>query len=108
MRIKISDIPESLVQQYNIEAKATRDGYARVDINRGMYGLLQVGLISQQLLEKILNKKGYTQSGTTPGFWTHDWHQIYFTPCVNDFGVRYVRKQHADHLIKVLIEHYKI
>ena len=76
MRIKISDIPESLVQQYNIEAKATRDGYARVDINRGMYGLLQVGLMSQKLLEKILNKKGYHKNDITLGLWKQKWRPI--------------------------------
>ena len=32
MRLKFSDLPESLVKHYNIEDKATRDGYVYVDI----------------------------------------------------------------------------
>ena len=52
MRLKLSDLPKSVVQQYNMEAKATRDGYLHMDIRRGMYDLPQAGLIVQQLLEK--------------------------------------------------------
>ena len=32
MRLKLSDLPESVVQQYNVKAKSTRDGYVHVDI----------------------------------------------------------------------------
>ena len=59
MRLKISDLPENMVQQYNNEAKATKDGYMYLEMKRGVYGIPQSGLIAQQLLEKILNKKGY-------------------------------------------------
>ena len=51
--LKLIDLPKSVVLQYNIEAKATRDGNVRVEILRGLYGLLRAGLIAQQLLEKI-------------------------------------------------------
>ena len=73
-----------------------------------MYGLPQAGLIAQQLLEKRLNNKGYKQSEITPGFWTHNWCPIYLFLCFDDFGVKYVRKQHADQLMKLLRKHYKI
>ena len=45
MRLKLSNLPESVVQQYNLEAKATRDRYVHVNIRRGMYGIPQSGLI---------------------------------------------------------------
>ena len=67
MRLKLSNLPESVAQYYNLAEKTTRDGYVYVDINRGMYGSPQAGLIAQQLLEKRLNKKGYHQSEITPG-----------------------------------------
>ena len=70
--------------------------------------MLQAGLIAQQLLDKLLNKKGYKQRNITPGFWTNYWRPIWFSLCVDDFGVKYVGKQHADNLMKVLREHYKI
>ena len=108
MRIKICDLPKSSVQKYNLVLKATKYGYIYVEIKRGMYGLRQAGIILQQLLEKRLNIKGYRQSDITPVFWTHDWCPICFFLCVDDFGVKYVGKQHADHLMIFLREHYKI
>ena len=79
-----------------------------MEIKWGMYGLPQAGLIAQQLLEKQLNKKGYHQSEITPGLWKHTWSLICFSLCVDDFGVKYVIKHHAEHLMSVLRESYKI
>ena len=47
MSLKLSDLPKSVVQHYNLAEKATMDGYVYVDIKRGMYGLPQSGLIAQ-------------------------------------------------------------
>ena len=58
MRLKLRDLPKSVVQQYNMETKATRDGYVHVDIRRGMYGLPQAWLITHQLLEKMGQQAG--------------------------------------------------
>ena len=74
---------------------------------KGMYGLPQAGLIAQELLERRLNTKGYRQSKLTPGFWTHDWRPISFALCVDDFGVKYAGKEHADHLMHTINAHYE-
>ena len=83
-------------------------GFVHCEVRRGMYGLPQAGLLAQQQLIKRLNKAGYHQSVTTPGFWKHEWRPISFTLVVDDFGVKYVGKQNADHLVSVLQEHYTI
>ena len=108
MRLKLSNLHWSVVQKYNLKAKATRGGYVHMEIQRGVYGLPQVGLITQQLLEKRLNNQEYQQSKITLGLWTHDWRPICFSIYVNDFGVKYVGTQHAKHLMEVLQENYKI
>ena len=100
-------MPEKSVEQYQLRAKATADGHVYVRIQKGMYGLPQVGLIAQELLEKRLNAKGYRQSKLTPGFWTHDWRPISFALCVDDFGVKYVGKEHAEHLMATINKHYQ-
>ena len=64
--------------------------------------------MAQQLLEKRLNKEGYSQSKLTPFFWTHKWRPVSFTLCVDDFGVKYVGKEHTEHLISVLESSYTI
>lgn len=52
MRLKINDLPESIIEQYKLRDKVTKDGYMYVQINKGMYGLPQAGIIAQELLEK--------------------------------------------------------
>ena len=70
-----------------------------------MYGLPQVSLLAQCLLEKRLNKEGYRQSKFLPGFWIHDWRPVSFTLCIDNFGVKYVGQEHADHC-KAILEQY--
>ena len=65
-------------------------------------------MIALQLLETRLEKHGYRQSDKTPDFWKHDTRPISFTLIVDDFGVKYVGKENADHLINVLKEHYEV
>ncbi len=56
---------------------------------------------------KHLNKHGYQQSKLGPGLWKHGTRPIQFTLVVNDFGVKYISKEHAQ-LKKELEEHYKL
>jgi hypothetical protein len=67
MRLRIVDIPDDVIKHYNLRNKATPDGYVYCEIQKGMYGLPQAGIITQQLLEERLEKHGYRQSQTTPG-----------------------------------------
>ena len=108
LRLKMKDLPEDVIEEYKLNDKATADGYVYCEIRRGMYGLPQAGILAQQLLEKRLKKHGYRQSKYTPGFWKHDKRPIQFTLVVDDFGVKYVGKEHADHLINALKEDYAI
>ena len=73
-----------------------------------MYGLPQAGLLANLLLEKRLNKTGYFQSTIIPGLWTHTTRSIQFTLVVDNFGVKYVGEEHAEHLMSVLRESYTI
>ncbi len=73
-----------------------------------MYGLPQAGLLANELLEKRLNKHGYRQSKLVPGLWNHDTRPIQFTLVMDDFGVKYVGEEHAQHLKNTLEEHYKL
>jgi hypothetical protein len=67
-----------------------------------MYGLPQAGIIAQKLLEERLGKHCYSQSQNIPGLWTHTTRPIFFSLIVNDFTVKYTRKEDAEHLLKVL------
>eukprot|EP00804_Cyclotella_cryptica_P014428 CCRYP_004767-RA/>CCRYP_004767-RA protein AED:0.25 eAED:0.28 QI:0/0/0/1/1/1/3/0/487 len=107
MRLKLADIPAAIIDLYHLRDIA-RDGFVFVRIQKGMYGLPQAGIIAQQLLEQRLQANGYHLSKINPGFWTHDWQPLCFALCVDDFGVKYVGKEHAVHLINTLKGHYDI
>ena len=88
MKLKLSELPKDFVTLYNLASKVEENGFVYLKIRRGMYGLPQSGILAQQLLEKQLNNKGYSQENFVPGLWTHSWRPITFTLCVGDFGVK--------------------
>ena len=100
--MKLSDFPKKLIAHYNLHEKTTTDGFVYVSIKLGMYGLTQIGILSQTLLEKCLNPQGYHQIWFMPVLWTHEWQPICFTLVVDHFGVNYVGKDYADNLIKCI------
>ena len=61
VRIKIDDVPEEIIVEYNLRDKIASDGHVYVEIRKGMYGLPQAGILAQELLEKRLNEYGYSQ-----------------------------------------------
>jgi hypothetical protein len=86
MQLCITDImPEDIIEYYNLRDKATPDGYIYCEIQKGMNGLPQAGIIAQQLLEERLQKHGYRQSQMTPGLWKHDTRPISFSLVVDNF-----------------------
>ena len=107
-KMKIDLFPEDIIEEYKLQSKVNNRGFVHCEVRRGMYGLPQAGLIAQEQLIKRLKKAGYYQSESSPGFWKHKWRPISFTLVVDNFGVKYVGKENADHLISVLQEDYKI
>ncbi len=107
MQLKLSDTPEDVIKHYKLLDIATLDGYVYWEIQQGMYGLPQAGIIAQELLAKRLKEHGYSQSKTTPGLWTHEWQPIMFSLVVDNFGVKYVGKEHAQHLLRTVQKYYK-
>jgi hypothetical protein len=102
-------MPDDVIKHYNLRDKATPDGYiyCYCEIQKGMYGLPQASIIAQQLLEERLWKQGYCQSQTTPGLWKHDTRPISFSLVFDNFGVKYVREENAQHLLDTVRHYYK-
>ncbi len=72
-----------------------------------MCGLPQAGIIAQELLAERLKEHGYSQSKTTPGLWKHQWCPVWFSLVVDNFGVKYIGKEHAQHLLQRVQKYYK-
>jgi hypothetical protein len=107
MKMLMSRFPEEIVQKYNLIALAV-DGWVTVEIREGMYGLKQAGLLPNQLLQTRLEQFGDYPARHTPGLWLHKARSISFTLVVDDFTVKYVGKQHAEHLRNTLLRTYKL
>ena len=108
IKIRLSDIPDEIIKEYNLMDKVTSNGSIYIKAIRGMYGLPQAGLLANELLEKRLNKHGYYQNKLVPGLWAHKTRPIQFSLVVDDFGVKYVGEEHALHLKAALEENYKV
>jgi hypothetical protein len=107
MKMLLSRFPEEIVQTYNLNALAV-DSWVHIEIRKGMYGLKQAGLLSNQLLQTRLAPLGYYPACHTPGLWLHRTRPISFTLVVDDFTVKYVGKQHAEHLRDALLRTYEL
>ncbi|EJK67393.1 hypothetical protein THAOC_11579, partial [Thalassiosira oceanica] len=108
LKLKLSQIPDEIIEEYQLRVKATPDGSVYVEINKGMYGLPQAGVLANKLLKKQLNQHGYYQSKLVPGLWKHKTRPIVFALTVDDFGVKYLRKRDAEHHHKVLQKDYQV
>jgi hypothetical protein len=107
MKMLLSRFPEEIIQKYNLNALAA-DGWVYIEIRKGMYGLKQAGLLVNQLLQTRLAPFGYYPAHHTHGLWLHKTRPILFTLVVDDFTVKYVGKQHAEHLRNALLRAYEL
>jgi hypothetical protein len=107
MKMLLSRFPAEIVQKYNLNALAV-DGWVYIEICKGMYGLKQAGLLANQLLQTRLAPFGYYPARHTPGLWLHKTRPISFTLIVDDFAVKCVGKQHAEHLRNALLRTYEL
>ncbi len=95
MYLKFADIPEEIIEEYKLREIVTDDSYVYCKIRKEMYGLPQVGLIAQELLEQRLSKVGYSQSKIITGLWTHKTRNTCFTLVVNNFAIKFTKMEDA-------------
>jgi hypothetical protein len=107
MKMLLSRFPEEIIQKYNLNALAV-DGWVYIEIRKGVYGLKQAGLLTNQLLQTRLAPFGYHPARHTPGLWLHKTWPISFTLVVDDFAVKYMGKQHAEYLWNALLKTYEL
>jgi hypothetical protein len=106
MRLKLTDIPDEVIEHYNLRELATADNYVYCEVSKGMYGLPQAGIIAQELLAMRLGEHGYYQSQIVNGLWKHKTRPICFCLVVDDFAVKYTNREDANHLINTIRKYY--
>ncbi len=106
MRIPLALFPIWIVEQYNLK-KHLLNRFVHLEMRRAIWGLPQAGILANKQLRRKSALFGYYKCVNTPGLWYHVSRPISFTLVVDDFGVKYVRQEHADHLIANIKSTYK-
>ena len=75
-------------------------------VQRSIYGLPRSGALANKQLKKFLSPDGYYKVAHTPGIWRHSTRPIQFSLVVDNFVVKYIGKQHVEHLVHCLKKHY--
>jgi hypothetical protein len=105
--IPLNLIPDEIIQQYHLETYKTTNNNVYFEVQKGMYGLPQAGIIAHEQLKRHLSIHGYTPCRYTPGLWRHEHRDVQFCLVVDDFGVKYSNKQDALHLVNALKQMYE-
>ena len=107
MKLALAFIPDEIIQQYSLRTLSS-DSWVYLEIRKGTPGLKQASRITNDRLKARLAYFGFAPVSRTPALWKHDTKPILFSLVVDDFGVKYTRKDNADHLIQALQKLYII
>ena len=88
--------------EYNFKEIVHIDSYCYAEIRKAIYGLREAGYIANVELKRVLGLAGYLSSKYTPGLFTHKTRDIAFSLVVDNFGVKYTKKEDAEHLLKTM------
>jgi hypothetical protein len=106
MQIPLALFPIWIVEQYDLK-KHVLNKFAHLEMRRAIWDLPQVGILANKQLRWKLAPFGYYECVNTPGLWYLVLRPISSTLVVDDFGVKYVGQEHADHLIASIRSTYK-
>jgi hypothetical protein len=107
MVINLSSLPQKTIDKYDL-IELSQDVKVYIEMQKGMYGLPQAGILANKLSQRNLAQDGYRPTQHAHSLWTHDTHPISFSLVVDDFGVKYVGREHAEHLMACIKKNYNI
>ena len=107
IKIPLKLITPEIIHEYNIQDIVSH-GFAYVEIRKVMYGLKEAGVIDFNCLVKKKQPFVYHPCQRTLGIWPHKTKNIMFTLAADDFGIKYYKKEDADHLFNALQDTYSI
>ena len=97
-----------IIHQYKL-LPLVRNALIYVEIHKGMYGLPQAGNTENDLLTECLAPKGYFRcTHTQTRTMDKKWHPIFLPLVIDNFGVKYVGKEHPKHLIPSIRELFPV
>ena len=67
MRMPLTDIPQEIIDEYNLSDLVTPHGWIYMEIRKALYGLSQSGALAAKKLAADLKPFGYYKCPTTAG-----------------------------------------
>ena len=64
--MKFELFPQHIIDKYNLTNKVDHNGNVHCEVQQGMYGLLQAGIIAQELLEEQVKRKQAAHKVNSP------------------------------------------
>ena len=101
MKLALACIPDEIIEQYSLR-KLSADVWVYLETRKGMPGLKKSGRIASDRLKAHLAHFGFAPVPRTPALWKHGTKPIFLTLVVDNFGVKYIGQENADHLIQAL------
>ena len=107
MRIPLKSIPQQIIDEYHLN-DFQHNGYIYFQVDKGLYGLVQAGKLAYDQLLRRLTSAHFYPAPHANGLFLHHTRPISFTLCVDDFGVKYTRKEDIEYLVATLQQDYKL
>ena len=102
----IADIPQEIIDEYNLQDIVTPHGLIYMEIHKTLYGLRQLAALAAKKLAANLKPFGYYKCPYAHGLWKHKSSSISFTLVVNDFSVKYINKEDVERLKSAIKANY--
>ena len=107
MKLAFACIPDEIIDQYSLRTLSS-DGWVYLEIRKVMPSLKQSCRIASYQLKAQLAHFGFAPVPRTAAIWKHATKPIIFSLVVDDFGVKYIGKENANHLVQSLQKIYTI
>ena len=98
-------LPE-IMEEYKLK-NLVHNGMVLSNIRKGMYGLLQAGSLAYNKLVAYLAEGGYVPTTHTPSLFRHKTRAFILCLIIDEFGIKYIHKHDAQHLIDHFSKNYK-
>jgi hypothetical protein len=107
MVINLSLLPQDINDEYYL-LELAHDGCVYIEIQKIMYGLPQTGIITNKLLQQLPALDRYHPTKHTHVLWKHKTRPVWFSLVVDYFGIKYVGRENAEHLMISIKKNYDI
>ncbi|KAL7542750.1 hypothetical protein ACHAWF_007246 [Thalassiosira exigua] len=107
MKIPLAIFPSRNIEQYGLKRKA-KEGFVYVELCKVIYSLPKKGALAEKLLRERPTSAGYYEVKHTPGLCSYVLRRSLFLLEVDNFDVKYVGKEHADHLVAAVKKFYSL